>query len=212
MKNECDIVQDLLFSYSDAILSKTSTEFVEEHLKNCSICKEYLNEIKIENDKENSEKEIDFFKEIRRKLNKKNILIYISLIIIIFIIGINITIFRHYNNISSTMSIYLKEDITDEEIEEVKKIILENTNNIELEYVSKEQELKRLKDKMEENSYILNNYDSGIVPAHFDIKTKKAKEVEQIKSATQNLPGVEFIDTKTNLNPYELFWLDYIKR
>ena len=212
MKNECDIVQDLLFGYSDGILSKTSNEFVEEHLKKCSTCKTYLKEIKNENDHESSEKEIDYLKEIKRKINKKNILICIGLIIILFIIGINMKIFRHYNYISSTMSIYLKDDITEQEVEEIKKVILANTDNIELEYVSKEQELERLKNKLEENSYILNNYNSGIVPAHFEIKTKKAKEVEQIKQATQNLPGVEFIDAKTNLNPYELFVLDYIKK
>ena len=35
MKNECDIVGDLLFSYNDEILSNTSKQLVEEHLKVC---------------------------------------------------------------------------------------------------------------------------------------------------------------------------------
>lgn len=30
MKNECDIVSDLLFSYNDGVLSKTSNDFVED--------------------------------------------------------------------------------------------------------------------------------------------------------------------------------------
>ena len=33
MKKECDLVQDLLFSYNDGILSNTSKELVEKHLK-----------------------------------------------------------------------------------------------------------------------------------------------------------------------------------
>ena len=33
MKNECDVVRDLLFSYIDGVLSQTSKELVEEHLK-----------------------------------------------------------------------------------------------------------------------------------------------------------------------------------
>ena len=35
MKNECAIVKDLLFSYNDGILSDTSKELVENHLKKC---------------------------------------------------------------------------------------------------------------------------------------------------------------------------------
>ena len=42
MKNECDIVQDLLFSYNDGVLSETSKELVEEHLKKCDKCKEIV--------------------------------------------------------------------------------------------------------------------------------------------------------------------------
>ena len=33
MKNECDIVKDLLFSYNDGVLSEASKNFVEKHLK-----------------------------------------------------------------------------------------------------------------------------------------------------------------------------------
>lgn len=66
MKNECDIVGDLLFSYNDGILSNTSKELVEEHLKKCDKCKKILEEIKKENDEKNQVKEIDFFKSIKR--------------------------------------------------------------------------------------------------------------------------------------------------
>ena len=48
MKNECDIVGDLLFSYNDDILSNTSKELVEEHLKKCEKCKKVLEEIRKE--------------------------------------------------------------------------------------------------------------------------------------------------------------------
>ena len=71
MKNECDIVQDLLFSYNDGVLSETSTELVEEHLKKCDKCKKNLEEIKQESVKKNQVKEIDFFKKIKKKINKK---------------------------------------------------------------------------------------------------------------------------------------------
>lgn len=46
MKNECDIVKDLWFSYNDNILSNTSKEFVENHLKECDECQRFLKEIR----------------------------------------------------------------------------------------------------------------------------------------------------------------------
>ena len=79
MKNECDIVGDLLFSYNDGILSNTSKELVEEHLKKCEKCKKILEEIKQESDVKNQVKEIDFFKSIKKNINKKNIIILLVL-------------------------------------------------------------------------------------------------------------------------------------
>ena len=57
MKNECDIVGDLLFSYNDGILSNTSKELVEEHLKKCEKCRKILEEIKQENVEKNQVKD-----------------------------------------------------------------------------------------------------------------------------------------------------------
>lgn len=65
-ENECDIVGDLLFSYNDGILSNTSKELVEEHLKKCEKCKKILEEIKQESDVKNQVKEIDFLRVLRR--------------------------------------------------------------------------------------------------------------------------------------------------
>ena len=59
MNNECDIVKDLLFSYDEGILSNTSKEFVENHLKNCDNCKKILAEIKKQNNDNYNLKEID---------------------------------------------------------------------------------------------------------------------------------------------------------
>lgn len=88
MNNECDIVKDLLFSYDEGILSNTSKEFVENHLKNCDNCKKILAEIKKQNNDNYNLKEIDFLKKIKKKMNKRNILLAItSIFLIIIIIG-----------------------------------------------------------------------------------------------------------------------------
>ena len=148
MKNECDIVQDLLFSYNDGVLSETSTELVEEHLKKCDKCKKNLEEIKQESVKKNQVKEIDFFKKIKKNINKKNIIILVFFIILTIVILFNVQVYNNYNEIASTMEIYLKDDITDQQIENIKNKIIEKSDNIELEYVSKESALERLKNNL----------------------------------------------------------------
>ena len=79
MKNECDLVKDLLFSYNDNILSNTSKELVEEHLKKCDECKKILEEIKQDSNEKKQIKEIDFLKGIKKNINKKNIIMKLPL-------------------------------------------------------------------------------------------------------------------------------------
>ena len=58
MRNECDIVEDLLFSYNDGVLSNSSKELVDEHLKKCEKCKRKLEEIIQENNEHNQKNQI----------------------------------------------------------------------------------------------------------------------------------------------------------
>ena len=39
MRNECNIVRDLLPLYTEDMVSKDSREFVEEHLNRCEACR-----------------------------------------------------------------------------------------------------------------------------------------------------------------------------
>lgn len=127
MKNECDIVKDLLFSYKDGVLSDTSKELVENHLKTCESCKNMLKEImqedeeKKHNREKSEEKQIDAFKGVRKKITKRNFIISISLIVLAIIIIFNIFVFKNYNEITSEMSITLQEDVTEAQIENIKK-------------------------------------------------------------------------------------------
>lgn len=205
MKNECDIVQDLLFSYNDGVLSETSKELVEEHLKKCDKCKENLEEIKQESVKKNQVKEIDFFKKIKKNINKKNIIILVFFIILTIVILFNVQVYNNYNEIASTMEIYLKDDITDQQIENIKNKIIEKSDNIEIEYVSKESALDRLKNNLEENENLLNNFDnqSNPIPASIEIKTDT--KIQTIVKSIQDMPGIDHITTHINSNPYELY-------
>ena len=204
MKNECDIVGDLLFSYNDGILSDASKKLVEEHLDKCEKCKKILEEIKQENDKKNQIKEINSFKNIKKCMNKRNIIILVVVIILMIFVLINIQVYNNYNEIASTMEVYLKDDITDEQIENIKNKIIEKSDNIEMEYVSKEKALERLKNKLEKqgnDSNILNH--NNPIPASIEIKTNT--KIETIVESIQDMPGIVHIKTYINSNPYELY-------
>ncbi len=87
-KTECEIVQDLLFGYSDDVLNAESKKLVEKHLLECKECQEKFNEIQkdIENHENNQKKQIDYLKKIRRRNAIKTILISVGIVFLIFFV------------------------------------------------------------------------------------------------------------------------------
>ncbi|MGN1271082.1 MAG: zf-HC2 domain-containing protein [Clostridia bacterium] len=87
---ECDIIQDLLPSYSDKISSKATNKLVEEHLKQCENCKIVLENMNKEIDtsySDNQDEKIDYLKRYKKK--RKALIIFsivltISILLIIF--------------------------------------------------------------------------------------------------------------------------------
>lgn len=74
MKNECDIVKDLLPNYAEDLVSKQTKDYMENHINNCKQCKQAL-EIIIEDknnnmDDERQEGKFEFknLKKIKRKM------------------------------------------------------------------------------------------------------------------------------------------------
>ena len=75
MKNiKCEIIQDLITLYIDDLASDGSKELVEEHIKSCSECKEFLENIKKEENldlKDIVDEVLEIDKEVEVKLVKK---------------------------------------------------------------------------------------------------------------------------------------------
>lgn len=180
MKNECDIVKDLLFSYNDNILSNTSKEFVENHLKECDECKKALEQIQEDSDEKNPKKELDFLRKIRHKICRKNTIIAVVLVCLIAFIIFNIQAYKNYQEVSSTIQIYLEDGISD-------------------------QELEKIKSKMKDNQNVLDEYneENNPLPASFEIKTNA--DIKNIVDSIQEMPGIAQIVTYINANPYELY-------
>ena len=89
----CDVIQDLLPSYSDKVSSTATNKLVEEHLKNCKKCNIALNNMNKEIDTEfieNQEEQLDYLKKYRR--NKIESVIEAVLLTIDIILGIFVSL------------------------------------------------------------------------------------------------------------------------
>ena len=205
MKNECDIVKDLLFSYNDNILSNTSKKFVENHLKECDECKKALEQIQEDSDEKNPKKELDFLRKIRHKICRKNTIIAVVSVCLIAFIIFNIQAYKNYQEVSLTIQIYLEDGISDQELENIKNKITEKDSNAQIEYISKQQELEKIKSKMKDNQNVLDEYneENNPLPASFEIKTNA--DIKNIVDSIQEMPGIAQIVTYINANPYELY-------
>ena len=211
MNKECEIVQDLLFGYKDKTLHTASKELVEKHLEKCSICKKILKDLEEEeNDKENQEKieeekEIDYLKNVNKKISKKNKLIIIIGIILLIIILLNIGIFIYYYKEARKVQIYLEDDVTQEQLDNIESSILNIDNNAKIKYYSKEDALNDIKLKFKENANLLSGYETGNnpLPAYFVVETS-IENAKNLVSNMENIDGVKKVTGNFNLNPYLL--------
>lgn len=211
MKKECEIVQDLLFGYNDDTISKSSKELIEKHLKDCKDCQEILKQIKndeINKDIEN--KEIDYLKKIKNKLNKKTIYITITSVIIAIFIIFNICVFAIYNNLDTTVQVFLEEDITSEEMKNIQNLLEEKSKDNKVNYYSEEEELERMKTKLGKNANLLNECDSSIFAKEYSANIDR-KNIEEVIDELEKMKGIKKVyATGINLNPYTYFLYNYI--
>ncbi|MBS5864324.1 MAG: permease-like cell division protein FtsX [Clostridium sp.] len=211
MKNECDIVQDLLFSYKDGCLKQGSKEFVEKHLKKCENCAKVYSEMNNEEEQSDITKdEIDYLKKIKKKMKKKTkIIIAISIILSILIV-FNIAIFVNYNKYVSEMTIYLEDSITVEERQKIENTIKEVDKNAEITYKSKEDALNNMKEKFADKSELLAGYeDNNIFSAYYEVNSNK-KAIEEMDAKLSTNKKIKHISSRKGGNPYELFFMQYI--
>lgn len=72
MKNECEIVKDLLPLYAEGLTSASSNELIEEHIRTCNECRKLLDSMKNElpPEAENEKKELPL-KEFSKTFSRK---------------------------------------------------------------------------------------------------------------------------------------------
>lgn len=85
----CEVIQDLLPSYSDKISSKSTNELVEGHLQKCENCREVLSKMNKDIDinvLNSNDTKIDYLKGYKKR--KKKIVIISIVLTIIILLGI----------------------------------------------------------------------------------------------------------------------------
>ncbi len=109
-KLDCNIVRDLLPSYVEKLTSEQSNEAVTEHIKECSSCSQYLDELKQSiGCNKAAPGEIDYLKKVRRRMKKSSYIsigilslvaaALLSLILYFYVIGWPVDMYSAYPSI-----------------------------------------------------------------------------------------------------------------
>ncbi len=208
MKKECEIVQDLIFGYCDGTLNPASKELVEKHLVKCEECKKVYEEIKKDKkiDDADDKIEIDYLKRVNKKLKRKKIMIVISSICVVLLVVLHIVAFICYYHDHTTIEIFMNEDISEDGIEKIRNQIENQSEDVQITYVSPEENLEKMKERFKENQELLEGYntENNIFPPSFIIKTKTIQDMEKIEESLENIDGIKKISS-TSSNLYESF-------
>lgn len=204
MKKECDIVEDLLFGYVDNTLKEGSKELVEKHLKTCQNCKEILEDIKKDENKDSEIKEVEGLKKVNKKMKAREIILFIVSLMLIVFIGFSIIVFSYYSSAGGGIQVFLEDDITEDEEKSIKDAILLVDNVATISYESKEMALEKMKLKLGDDKKLLEGYDGKLFPASLIIKTDLEK-VDKIIEEVSKQEKIKKITTAKNMNPYIFF-------
>lgn len=105
MKNECNIVKELLPNYIENLLSEEVKRYVEKHLESCNNCKQTLEMIRDErretnnNKKRDEQVELNHLKKYKRKMSTIKILLFIFLLLTLIICTSFIVKFYNVNSV-----------------------------------------------------------------------------------------------------------------
>jgi len=211
MKEECEIVQDLLFCYHDGIASNGSKRLVENHLRTCDECRQVLEDMEKDEKRQDYQEEIDYLGKINKKMKRKTIITIISLmILVVFILGNLYILFSFYQE-GYYITIILKDEISSEQLEDIKQLLVAKCGEDKINYSSKEQALNEVKEKFKDKKELIDTYsDDNPFKATLTVKTKE-REKKEVLQLLENLDGIRNISTSTIENPYLWFISNILK-
>jgi cell division transport system permease protein len=120
-------------------------------------------------------------------------ILMVSLLLVSCAVLLMMNVNKIMSNIEDTneITIYLKEDISDKQVEHIKSVLEKNQDITDVKYYSKEQALDDFRDNMAEYSELLDYLDKNPMPETFLVRVKDLSKIRHVVNAVNNIEGVE---------------------
>lgn len=120
-------------------------------------------------------------------------ILMVSLLLVSCAVLLMMNVNKIMSNIEDTneITIYLKEDISDKQVEHIKSVLEKNQDITDVKYYSKEQALDDFRDNMAEYSELLDYLDKNPMPETFLVRVKDLSKIRHAVNAVNDIEGVE---------------------
>ena len=120
-------------------------------------------------------------------------ILMVSLLLVSCAVLLMMNVNKIMSNIEDTneITIYLKEDISDKQVEHLKSVLEKNQDITDVKYYSKEQALDDFRDNMAEYSELLDYLDKNPMPETFLVRVKDLSKIRHVVNTVNDIEGVE---------------------
>ena len=154
-----------------------------------------------------------FFREVLLSMIRNRLMTFASIgtvAVSLFVLGVFLILVMNMNKMATSLesqvqiSVYLNDGLDDAGQKEIERLTREMKNISTIEFVTKEDALKKLRERLGENQKILDALgETNPLPNSFLVTVKNSDDVKKIATALSNLYGVEEVkygqDVATNL-------------
>lgn len=120
-------------------------------------------------------------------------ILMVSLLLVSCAVLLMMNVNKIMSNIEDTneITIYLKEDISDKQVEHIKSVLEKNQDITDVKYYSKEQALDDFRDNMAEYSELLDYLEKNPMPETFLVRVKDLSKIRHVVNTVNDIEGVE---------------------
>ena len=120
-------------------------------------------------------------------------ILMVSLLLVSCAVLLMMNVNKIMSNIEDTneITIYLKEDISDKQVEHIKSVLEKNQDITDVKYYSKEQALDDFRDNMAEYSELLDYLDKNPMPETYLVRVKDLSKIRHVVNTVNDIEGVE---------------------
>lgn len=119
------------------------------------------------------------------------------LMVSLLLVGCSVLLMMNVNTIMSNIedtneiTIYLKENITDSQVEHIRSVLEKNGDISDVQYYSKEQALEDFRDNMAEYSELLDYLDENPMPETFLVRVNDLSKIRRVVDTINEIEGIE---------------------